>query len=498
MRRNITQVLALVLAAIMLAGCGRTEEETKPVLDPQAIETLPESPAEEGKTQRLAQSETFQNGDGSVTFALSLNQELIQEPLPALEVTTHYMTADDAWRVAQGLFGPEAKFYEREPEYSTNLNVYNKAQVKEWIQQWRSYDAAYLQRLYGSFEDAPYAMSENGEESTALEFAREYADYFEQRLDQIPEEDMREPCRWKTRKEMEYHQVPEEAARMDLSQDDDSIQAIVEVGDKCYFYGMYVQNSQYNKRSQISTGIHTTSPNDMDFRAVQAKYLRTEEPTPEQLENIRKLAEEYIEKIGMGQWRISNVRVDMNDRYGTPEYWIDVNALPAGALFVEGREVVASFGHEGVAEMYFAFNADGVLMDFTLRNPIGEVKTAAERPAVLTAGEMIEAAKEDLKNRSAAGFGLSEHMRSFVQESYEEDIQCQVEITGADYQYIQMETTEDTSICVPALVLSGKVAYVGSATGRSYTEADMPFFRTGERPLVAVNALDGMVLEMNG
>lgn len=497
MKQNRMRILTLVLAMTMLAGCGRTEVETRPAVDVQAIETLPESPAEEPKTQSLVQSETFQNGDGSMTFMLSLNQELIQEPLPALEVMTHYMTAEDAWRVAKGLFGEEAKFYEREPEYSTNLNVYNKAQVKKWIQRWRSYDEAYLQALYGSFEDAPYAMSENGEESTALEFAREYADYFEQRLDQIPDEDMREPCRWKTRKQTEYHQVPEEAARMDLSQDDDSIQAIVEVGDKCYFYGMYVQDSQWNKRSQISTGIHTTSPNGMDFRAVQAKYLRTEEPTPEQLENIRKLAEDYIEKIGMGQWRISSVKVDGSDRYGTPEYWIYVNALPAGAPFEEGREVVASFGHEGVAEMYFAFNADGVLMDFTLRNPIGEVKTAAERPAVLTAGEMMEAAKDYLKNKNAFSFGISEHMRSSAQASYEEDIQCQVEITGADYQYIQMGTTEDTSICVPALVLSGKVAYIGSTTGRAYTEEDMPFFRTQVRPLVAVNALDGTVLEMH-
>lgn len=68
-----------------------------------------------------------------------------------VEVTPHYLTADDAKRVANILLG-DATFYEKEPIQDPH---YSKEQIQEKIGRWSQYTSVQaLSDLYGDQADS--------------------------------------------------------------------------------------------------------------------------------------------------------------------------------------------------------------------------------------------------------------------------------------------------------------------------------------------------------
>ncbi len=476
------KLTATLLSAALLCGCTPAPAPG-PVFDPGTVQ---EAASPHMQPQELTHMESFQNAGGSTTFHVNLDMDLSMSPLPVIEAKPRTLTAQDAKDIIESLL-PGASCYERHPKYTSPETNWTKAELEENLKRWRSYTYNDLAGFYDGAQNFPSVMEENGDDVPYMEYWQESLQYFEALLEQAPEEDMRTPSLWHMFKETEYMVDPEEASRMDLSQDRECIQATVEAGEHRYYYVVAsgMRSGKHSSTISLSYSPHS-GPASIDWQIYLTQLKSLPAPTQEQLDNARQIAQGYLDSFPIGEWILEEATPSDHD--GT----IYINGRPAG--FPAPDLVLENPAQQESPELSIRMHPDGTLLGFQVRGSYTEYITHANSAAELPLENLVRIGLDHLKAGKTMAYGVTgEALRQF-QISLGEDVTCEVSIGKAVRGFALVNTANGGLCYVPCFCLLGTPAFTGKDTGTVYTLEDLSQIPSEDIPLAAVNAIDGSII----
>ncbi|MBP3672514.1 MAG: hypothetical protein J6J18_01655 [Oscillospiraceae bacterium] len=447
----VLAVLVLVVGGIwMFGGIHRVEE---PVYNDYIAPTQPTDPTEE--TQSAAYSETFESDDGTIEFAMNIEESLTAEKLPTFEVVPHQITAEEAKRVAQAIFG-DAEFYEKVPDLE---EFYTKAEIQQKLDRWSQYTTREaLDELYGDY------MTDYREEDF-LRIINSFIEEYTEKYDTAPEENPYTPCEWTFKNGSVYSTPADELAGEDTSEWNDNIEAQLYVGDIPYRFCASNRDKEDFKVNILSACISTgITPSGIDEEIFKARLLRTGEPTQEQIDAVKAKAEEMLENMDMGKWFIDECYADsyqISD--DVLEYTVYVNAVPVldGIPAVRMPQFTALRGEDPdmknyyYADVEFEFSANGDLISFSMYSPI-EIVDTMDSGEVMTVGQLVDEAKEYLAATNASNY-------SWIPAVYsgDDELCCRIDVDGLDYSLTRINADGENFrfYYVPGLTITGTVEY---------------------------------------
>ena len=482
---QLRKVILLCVTAAFLCGCQKSPDENIVVskndgsFDVAKIQSATEPSEIHGvsittepiheveEIQTIQYIDNFVSTDGTVEFMLDINEKIDDNPMPVVEVVPHYLTEEDAKRVAVVLFG-EADFYEAEPRFSP---VYSKADIQEKLARW-----------------APY-----GGDVGVDNYIKEYTLL----LESAPEENPHTPCQWEFKKETFYYESPEEAAKVDTSNDNDDIRAATKVNGVPYIYNVATRDrSDFKLNNIYAYPYDGLSPRSIDLQIFQHQLCQTDKPTTEVMEKIQSKAETMLEQMALGDWKVDECYLEEINIYEEPEYIIHVNAVPMfQGISVSRKPQLTNLKSKSVyaanyylTDVQFEFSANGEIVNFSLYSPVEIKEIINENVQVLSIDEMVQLAKKQ--------FMLSDyHEYDYLKliESSQENLTSQVSIRRIDYGLtrVKVPNTDDSYYYVPAVVFYGNIQFIGDETGNIY-EVDAP--SEDGFPLLTLNAVDGTVI----
>lgn len=431
------------------------------------------------ETQLAKYTDSYFSTDGTVEFLFSIDEEITAANMPVIEVTPHYLTEEDAKRVAFVLFG-DATYFEAEPILYPN---YSKSDIREKIERWSVYtNTEALTVLYGTQKD-------EDDVELVKSFIKEYTTLYAL----APEDNPHIPCQWKFQKASIYKVPLEEVNSRDTSKDNDEINAEVKIDNIRYKYTAATRNMDDYKLSVIFVSLYDgIGPDMIDSRIFRAQLSRTEEPTEVQISDVRTKAEKMLEQIDLGEWKIDQCFVETTYYGDVAEYIICVNAVPvlngipairqAQLTNLKSQETYSSNLY--LTDVNFQFSANGDLIDFELYSPLDIKDVVNDNVAVLSMDEMMEKAKHYLAHSDyyEYGFGL-------VVDDLNEEIGCTVDVCKLEYNLIRVKVpnTDESYYYVPGVTLLGNIEYYGKDSGDIY-------FASDNVTLVTLNSIDGSVI----
>ena len=474
-----------ILIVLLCAGCKTAPEElvvsknTKNFENPVS-ESCSEVPfGDESKNINIIDS--FSSTDGTVNIELDINQTIPEQRLPAIQVTSHFITAQDAWNTANALF-PNAIFYETEPERSLN---YSKSEIQVKLNRWSQYaNSTALQDLYGAPVPEEF-----------INVIRDFINRYTKLYENAPEKSPHTLSTWEMKKSSLYTLLEDELSDVELSKDSDEISVQFEVDGIPYCFSATTRNQRDFKVNMMSCYIYAGQcPMDLDDRIFNAQLCRTEEPSQTQLLSAQKKAEEILSAINLGKWKIDECYTASKAYADKTEYTIHINAVPVfnGTAVLRRPQLTSLRNKDGYApEQYlsdveFVFAPEGELLSFSMFTPTEVEKVISAN--TLSTDVLFSKAKEmlmltDLLTYSPPDFDL------FI-DIIEEELLCNVKIRELEYglSRIKLANTDDRYCYVPSFVLKGCSEIVGKTTGKLYSEDNEP------RPLIILNAIDGSVI----
>ena len=111
--RKWVSVLSCIVCFAVLTACAANPEKEVVTskndgsFDANVVQSATK-PAEGQDTpagKRVQYTDNFASTDGSVEFTIGIDEEITALPMPVVEVVPHYLTAEDAKRVATALLG---------------------------------------------------------------------------------------------------------------------------------------------------------------------------------------------------------------------------------------------------------------------------------------------------------------------------------------------------------------------------------------------------------
>ncbi len=484
--KHMIKFTALILTLLVLCGCSKPAVPAAPVFDAAAVEEAPypQAPA----PQRIIRSEVFQNEDGSAEFTVNIDTDLPALSLPVVEAVPRALTAQDAHDLIYAFF-PDAQCYERHPAYSSAETSWTKESLGKEMERWRAYTYDDLAGIWGGVDNLPQAMRVNGDDIPFAEYWEENMQYFEDLLEKAPEADMRTPSLWHMFKETEYMVEPEEAERMDLSQDRDCVIANVEVGEDTYYYVVASGNPLFGTTNLISLSYNTPdSPANVDWQIFLSENEALPVPSKEDLDRALQVAQSYLDKFHIGEWVLDEPQPSSHD--GT----IYVEGHPADTILPEEDTVLLNATQFQMPYMSIRIHPDGRLLDFRVSGSLTEAVVRAEHPEELPVETLMDTALNHLRTEETMAYGLDEESLYWVQIWAEEDVRCQAEVTRLARGYVRMNTPEGGICYAPCLALYGTASYIGKESGKVLNPAETAFLPVDEIPLVIVNAIDGTIV----
>lgn len=447
------QIRSLALASLLLlTGCGKAPAE------PAVTGAVGEiSVPVEATEQQLTANETFTNADGTAQFTMDIDQYLRVEPLPIVEVVPWDITGEDVERVARAFF-PEAVFYERTKQSDP---VFTRDQLQYMIGLLNELDTEGLKELYGYTDQ------------DTLNHVGRYIQMYTQMLDKTPEGEFREPFEdWIFRRE-DYHADHYDGNR--------NLAATTEVdGIHYWVYSIIREKGDYKyNRIFVDLGEGGVGPH-YEKDLLRAKLCRTAEPTQDQIDEAVKKAQDILDRMELGQWKVSGwkVHVDEGGAYmggHAPEYEIEVRAVPvvAGIPALDGQRIYDFQSEEKEASnymttgAYFLFSADGTPVYFDLTAPIREVRVVEEVAQVLPVREMLDDAQEYLGQLDpGGGIGIPYGNEAFFL-MYGETAAGRIRVSDLEYGLARKKVPgkEFHYYYVPTLVFYGGSEYYGEDSG---------------------------------
>ena len=500
-------VLSWIVCLAVLTACAANPEKEVVTskndgsFDANVVQSATK-PAEGQDTpagKRVQYTDNFASTDGSVEFTLNIDTEVSNAPMPVAEVEPHYLTGQDAKRVAEVLFG-DAEFYEARPALAPKETIYSKSQVQELLTKWAKYtDLEFLRDLY----------DDEGNAETTAEVVKKFIAAYSEAYVNFQEEDPRVPCEWTLKPDSYYFYSPDEVAQMDVSDDNYGIEAEVTANGIGYIYTVSTRNKDDFKINNIIVrlGDGGISPNTIDIRTYEAQLCRTDKPTDAQMEAAQAKASELLAQMELGDWQVDECYLQTINYYSdTPEYMICVNAVPVindVPAFrrpqldnLRSKEVYSSNYY--LTDANFRFSADGSLISFQLSSSIDVTEILNDNVATLGINELMEKAKNHLSLSDSGAYFVPVSMIESYEEEFGENIICRIHITQVDYGMTRVKApnTDDSYYYVPALMLSGSIEYCGQNTGTVYDSYSQMMGTEDLCPLVCLNAVDGSVIEL--
>lgn len=427
---------------------------------------------------------TFDSTDESVNFSIEVDQIFPTVDMPVTQVSSHFLTEEDAKRVASTIF-PDAAFFEADLSQAEKLS---KGEIQERIQRWSEYaNINSLKSLYGdTYSDT--ALNE------FLPTIRSFIENYTIKYETAPEEVAHTPCSWKMRKSLEYVLSPEELSNVDISDSNDEISAQFVADGIPYCFSMATRNKNDFKVNMISIYIYAgMGPVNLDENIFHSKLTRTSEPTQEEIDTVKLKAEQILSGMNLGAWHIDECFVDRQACGEAIEYTIYVNAVPSfGNIPVLRRTQLASLRNKDgyAAEQYysdvnFAFSSDGKLISFNLFTPVELQKTVSDGVEVMSMPSLLERAQEYLQLTDSYAYGFGDFL-PLISEA----VQCNVTISELEYglSRIKAQDAEDTYYYVPSVAIKGNVVYVGKESGNVFYSSKKA------ESLLYINAVDGTII----
>lgn len=298
---------------MVLTGCADNPKQEVVVskndgsFDANAIQSATATNGAE--TQQIQYSDNFASTDGTVSFSMNIAKDISTVYFPIVEVSPHYLTAEDAKRIAFSLF-PDATFYEVEPRRERRLC---KEEIQEMLNRWSQYaNESALFELYGE-------VPRTGQIDNIKSFIEEYTELYTH----APVDIQHQPCQW-VMKKTSYYMLPEnEYAAADTSRDNDEISAQFDVNGIPYYFTVATRNMNDFKVNMISCTIDSgLSPSNLDRRIFTANLCRTEKPTDNEMAAVKSQAADMLEQMELGDWMIDKCELQTTYYGNVPEYSI--------------------------------------------------------------------------------------------------------------------------------------------------------------------------------
>lgn len=443
-------------------------------------------------------SETFSSTDGTVEFTMNINDYATFREMPVVEVVPHYLTEDDAKRVAKVLFG-DTTFFEAEPEFDAE---YSKQDVLNYVTRWAPYTSTEkLLELYG-----PHSPRANNLEETA-DTVKRAVSRFSEMYETVPDENPHELCKWSFQPSSHYTYSREDLTGKDLSRDNEMIGVQVEVDGIPYMVGFSKRDQNDFKLNYIYAYPHTYySPLGIDSNIFRAQLCRTEKPTDIQLAELTKKAQDMLDRMELGDWFVDECNVQTNYVGDYTEYIVNIKATPIFGkvpairrpqlTYLKSKTSYASNYY--LTDANFQFSVDGKLLLFEMYSTIDIKRVLNDDVAILSLDELIGRAKSHLTLSDYNDYGLSGEYLQFAEQQAGEDFVCMVEICELECGMIRVRVpdTDASYYYVPGFIIAGTIDYQGKNSGKLYASSGETIGVERIVPLVAFNAVDGSVIQL--
>lgn len=328
MKKQIIRIISSLLAAVLLCGC-------------QA------APAGEETTEAVKPTQT-------VAAAPVLTESLSAEEPAVVEVVPHFITGEDARRVADLLL-PGIEFYEMEKE---GQERYSKEEAQRKIDFYTDYSG-------GSDSDA-YAMAEDGTDLSTQEVIDRSLTFWKKQLDTAGEENPHTPCDWTMKSDSHYFDVEPEDGKNTLF-------ATAMAGELDYTLcaAAIDQPGREWKISSLSLQLPVQQGN-LEDKIYRSRVCLTEKPTQEQVDLLEEKVQSWLDEMDLGTWQVTEANVRTQPRADWTEYSVSFDAVPVlNGVPVDENQALAGEDY-GRSHAFFELTAQGELLRFNLYSPIDE------------------------------------------------------------------------------------------------------------------------------
>ena len=487
-RSAIKKGYILVLAAIIFLLCGCKKIPDSIIDLNKAYGNFEEKKNissdyrhSENDSLKISQHDVFYSTDHKVRFQMNLDETICVHDMPVVEVKPHYLTEEDAKRIAKVLFG-NAPCTEKKPILAEE---FSKQEIQKKIARWIQYvDSDALYKLLGE------------KDTFAQELLKEYIEKFTIKYETAPENEINIPCQWRFKDEAYYTYSPTEIAEKNCLLGNNAIMAVYDIGNISYSYKVVTRNRDDYKLNMISAHLFGgSSPMGIDERIFCSQLCRTNRPTDSQLDAIRDKVEVMLQEMNLGEWYINECIVETTLYGDIPEYIVHLNAVPSfyGANAAKQPELYQLNNKTSYASNYymtnvtFDFSAEGKLVNFEMISPVEISNTCSENVIMYEINDLIKRARVQLMHSDCHEYGI-EKLDDLVKENL--IYRVMVNKISLNLLRIRVPNSEDSYYYVPGIILEGTEECVGEKSANVYFSSETP------RILVALNAVDGTVIPL--
>lgn len=494
---KLRRIVCLFLVWLaMLSGCQANPEKNivasknDGAFDIRNIQTAEEN---SGIQKVYDYHERFYSQDGSVEYTLDLNGNIENTSAPIVEVTPYYFTGVDAQRTVSALFGEVDVYYSNQRHKNV---LFSRNEILHKLSRWSKYtNNGKIQELYGR------------EKNETVRIVREYIEEFTKLLDVAPDDSPKKLCKWEFTQELLFSLPPEEISKHDLENDNCAIKTELDVGPVHYAYNVVRRDKEDFKMSRVSAypygGI---SPDNIDERYYTALLCRTDAPTEEQVTEAKKKAEQILADLDLGDWYIDQCSVETKWYGNTPEYIIQVTAVPVFENVrairrpqlrnLRSEEEFASNFY--LTDVEFEFSATGKLVSFELNSPVLVDNVINKNVVTLDMECLIQNAIQHLALYDSGHYGLSIEEINASEKYWGEKLLCKVLIEEMDYGLtrVKIPNTDERYYYVPCIALWGIADYFGEDSGKIYSPSPNATSEKRKNLFIVVNAVDGSIIEL--
>ena len=466
--RPVAFILLAVILLPLFCGCAaRSPGENEPGLQTPSAAPA-EIPAEQTGTS-AAEYKTFETTDGVTVHLADIASDTGAWELPAVEVTPHELTAADARRIADALFGEGGTYYKH------GTRTMTKAVIEEKLALWESLlEPGALEAIYG---DQPELISQTRETiERFMENARSA-------YDSAPETEERVISDWS------FHPWEYYTAMTDYTPDGRDSLEVDTVCDSVP-YTLSVSNRRndfYLNSLYVYPYSGYITPDLVEENLFRIDHSYSARPTDAQLESARTRAEELLDAFGLGGWEIDQCVIDERAiNPDVPLYTIKIKALPVFGGVAAIRQTQLSSLRDGAADglnwyytdVSFEFGTDNTLLFLELQSPM-DIQTM-EKCETISPADAAAALQAGMEEKNLKPLFLTAGVP--VQDLYVYEVKTGCSRVGA---------ADGT----------GRFRYIPSATALAALEDKTVFGEPLDRsdagalyPLLTVSLLDGSVI----
>ena len=455
MRRNHRIFSALLFSALLLSGCGGRDSVTTAPAEvvPTVVPADSFSPAAE-------ETAVFSSKDGVTIHWAAPETDAETCRLPVLYIAPHAITAEEARRAADALFGDGAVYFQHRP-----CRPVSKASITKKVMEWQAIlgsDA--LETLYG---DQPETVA-----SARLELQR-CIDETQTLYDAAPDTEQRAEYDWVFRPQEAYSSLSAY-----LPEGNDAVWADTLCGSLPYtFSATNRSRGDFYLNSLFAYPLTDDTAGLVEDSLFRFAHSYESRPTVEQLESAKARAQELLDEFALGEWTVD--RCGVKDRALDPEaprYTVEVRAVPVyhGAAVQRQAQVSPLRDADGVgwyhATAAFEFGADNTLFHFELFSPADVAET--EDRGTLSSADAASALQAALADKDLSSFFVSIGQRK--QDVYIYEVRPYYRrVGGSDgsYRYVP---------CLAAMAAFADASVTGE-----------PLTGDALYPLAAISLLDG-------